>query len=123
MYVYRYAASVGVKLMTFDTAFELQKIAQLYPSTGESASGLCCPSSGNRTCSRNFLRKIRELLLLVAELLLRIRADDPSARCCLGNKYGCEPAAAAQLLRAAADLRLKVTGVSFHVVSCYKTVG
>lgn len=58
MYVYRYAASVGVKLMTFDTAFELQKIAQLYPSTGESAFGLCCPSGGNLSCSRNFLRKI-----------------------------------------------------------------
>ncbi len=51
-----------------------------------------------------------------AELLLRIRADDPSARCCLGNKYGCDPAHAAQLLQAAADLRLRVTGVSFHVV-------
>lgn len=31
--------------------------------------------------------------------LLRIRADDPAARCQLGNKYGAEPADATALLQ------------------------
>ena len=31
--------------------------------------------------------------------LLRIRADDPAARCQLGNKYGAEPRAAPALLQ------------------------
>lgn len=50
-------------------------------------------------------------------LLLRIRADDPSARCQLGNKYGAEPADAPRLLAAARELGLAVCGVSFHVGS------
>ena len=33
-----------------------------------------------------------------AAALLRIRADDPGARCILGNKYGAEPSQAATLL-------------------------
>ena len=53
-----------------------------------------------------------------ADVLLRIRADDTSARCQLGNKYGCEPGEdAVAMLRAAREFRLNVTGVSFHVVS------
>ena len=53
-----------------------------------------------------------------ADVLLRIRADDASARCQLGNKYGCEPGEdAVAMLRAAREFRLNVTGVSFHVVS------
>jgi ornithine decarboxylase len=51
-------------------------------------------------------------------VLLRIRADDASARCQLGNKYGCEPGEdAVAMLRTAHEFRLNVTGVSFHVVS------
>lgn len=34
-----------------------------------------------------------------AAALLRIRADDPGARCILGNKYGAEPSHAAPLLK------------------------
>ncbi len=34
-----------------------------------------------------------------ARLLLRLRADDPGARCQLGNKYGAAPAAARDLLQ------------------------
>lgn len=51
------------------------------------------------------------------KVLLRIRADDTSALCCLGNKYGAEPADAAELLAAAARLGIAVVGVSFHVGS------
>eukprot|EP00884_Botryococcus_braunii_P011394 jgi/Botrbrau1/20255/Bobra.31_1s0041.2 len=49
--------------------------------------------------------------------LIRIRADDPTARCCLGNKYGCEPSEVAPLLLLAANLGVQVSGVSFHVGS------
>lgn len=51
------------------------------------------------------------------KLVLRIRADDPSARCQLGNKYGAEPEDVYRLLSAAKDLGLDVVGVSFHVGS------
>lgn len=50
-------------------------------------------------------------------VLLRVRADDPDARCVLGNKYGAEPAEVEPLLRAAKSLGVKVTGVAFHVGS------
>jgi ornithine decarboxylase len=51
------------------------------------------------------------------KLVLRVRCDDPEARCPLGLKYGCDPAEAQKLLKAAADLGLLVMGVSFHVGS------
>jgi ornithine decarboxylase len=50
-------------------------------------------------------------------LVLRIRADDPAARCNLGDKYGAEEDEVEPLLRAAAALKLNVTGISFHVGS------
>ena len=34
-----------------------------------------------------------------ARVLLRIRADDPAARCQLGNKYGADPGDATALLK------------------------
>ncbi|CAL8465714.1 g5250 [Coccomyxa elongata] len=49
--------------------------------------------------------------------LLRIRADDPAARCQLGNKYGAESADAPALLQAAKEMGIAVCGVSFHVGS------
>lgn len=49
--------------------------------------------------------------------LLRIRADDPEARCQLGNKYGCETYEVRPLLEAAVRLGVTVVGVSFHVGS------
>jgi ornithine decarboxylase len=51
------------------------------------------------------------------ELLLRIRADDPSARCNLGIKYGAEEEDWDVLLFTARTLGLDVIGVSFHVGS------
>jgi len=52
-----------------------------------------------------------------AELLLRIRADDPNARCQLGNKFGAEEKEVPFLLQEARRLSLNVVGVSFHVGS------
>jgi len=52
-----------------------------------------------------------------AELVLRIRADDPNARCQLGNKFGAGPQDVLPLLRLAKELGLNVIGVSFHVGS------
>ncbi|KAK9814356.1 hypothetical protein WJX72_004436 [[Myrmecia] bisecta] len=49
--------------------------------------------------------------------LLRIKADDPNARCQLGNKYGAQPGDCHALLERAKELGVRVTGVSFHVGS------
>ncbi|DBA97123.1 TPA: Mitochondrial 2-oxoadipate and 2-oxoglutarate transporter, variant 2 [Trebouxia sp. C0004] len=51
------------------------------------------------------------------EALLRIRADDPQARCQLGNKYGALMEDCAGLLATAQQLNIKVVGVAFHVGS------
>ena len=51
------------------------------------------------------------------KLVLRIRADDPKARCPLGNKYGAEERDWDVLLFTARSLGLDVVGVSFHVGS------
>ena len=51
------------------------------------------------------------------KLFLRIRADDPSARCNLGVKYGAEEHEWDVLLFTARALGFDVVGVSFHVGS------
>jgi ornithine decarboxylase len=51
------------------------------------------------------------------KLFLRIRADDPSARCNLGIKYGAEEHEWDLLLFTARTLGLDVVGISFHVGS------
>ena len=51
------------------------------------------------------------------ELVLRIRADDPTAVCTLGNKYGAGESDWYTLIERARELRLGITGVSFHVGS------
>lgn len=50
-------------------------------------------------------------------LVLRIRADDPAARCNLGDKYGAEEDEIEPLLRVAREQGLNVVGISFHVGS------
>ncbi|GMH41891.1 hypothetical protein BSKO_09801 [Bryopsis sp. KO-2023] len=50
-------------------------------------------------------------------LVLRIRADDPDARCPLGNKYGAEIEEVEGLLTLAKELEMGVIGISFHVGS------
>jgi hypothetical protein len=50
-------------------------------------------------------------------LVLRIRADDPAARCNLGDKYGAEEDEVEPLLRVAREQGLNVVGISFHVGS------
>jgi ornithine decarboxylase len=52
-----------------------------------------------------------------SSLLIRISFSSPEARCDLSRKFGCEPQAAAGLLRLAAELRIKIDGFSFHVGS------
>ncbi|KAK9832371.1 hypothetical protein WJX74_007903 [Apatococcus lobatus] len=49
--------------------------------------------------------------------LLRIRADDPDARCQLGNKYGAELEDCGALYAAAKKHKLAIKGISFHVGS------
>jgi ornithine decarboxylase len=51
------------------------------------------------------------------KLVMRIRADDPNARCPLGNKYGAEEHDWDILLFTARSLALDIVGISFHVGS------
>jgi ornithine decarboxylase len=52
-----------------------------------------------------------------AELLLRVSFRNPAAVVDLSRKFGCEPAAVPALLELAADLGVRVSGLSFHVGS------
>lgn len=51
------------------------------------------------------------------ELVLRIKADDPKARCPMGNKFGANEDEWDELASQAKVLGFKVVGVSFHVGS------
>ena len=51
------------------------------------------------------------------DLILRIRADDPTAVCTLGNKYGAGESEWETLVEKAKELGLTISGVSFHVGS------
>ena len=44
-------------------------------------------------------------------LLVRIKADDPTAICPLGSKFGCSVSEAYTLLEAAKELKLEIVGV------------
>lgn len=52
-----------------------------------------------------------------AELLLRVSFRSPGAVCDLSRKFGCDPEDALTLARLAAQLGIKVRGISFHVGS------
>src|SRR5271167_2037694 len=50
-------------------------------------------------------------------LLIRVSFRSPDARSDLSRKFGCEPQAVPDLLRLAAELRIKIAGLSFHIGS------
>jgi ornithine decarboxylase len=52
-----------------------------------------------------------------SSLLIRVSFRSPDARSDLSRKFGCEPQAVPDLLRLAAELRIKIAGLSFHVGS------
>jgi ornithine decarboxylase len=52
-----------------------------------------------------------------ASLLIRVSFRSPDAVCDLSKKFGCAPEAVADLLALAAELRIKIEGLSFHVGS------
>ena len=52
-----------------------------------------------------------------SSLLIRISFSSPEARVDLSRKFGCTPAAAADLFRLAAESRITIDGLSFHVGS------
>jgi ornithine decarboxylase len=68
---------------------------------------------------RTTFDSISELLKVPSdwEMILRIRADDPSAICPLGNKYGAEEYEWRELLLTLKQLGHKLVGISFHVGS------
>jgi ornithine decarboxylase len=51
------------------------------------------------------------------EIIMRIKADDPSATCPLGNKYGADTDEWNALLTTVKQLSLNLAGISFHVGS------
>lgn len=83
-----FAKDQKIMRTTFDSVCELKKIARVFDGS-----------------------------IKRPELILRIRADDPSARCNLGVKYGAEERDWDVLLFTARVLGLDVIGVSFHVGS------
>ncbi len=52
-----------------------------------------------------------------AALLIRVCFRSPAAVVDLSRKFGCDPEAVGELLRLAAELRIKIEGLSFHVGS------
>lgn len=54
-------------------------------------------------------------------LVIRIRVDDPDARCHLGSKFGSEPSMWQSLISDAKNKKIDVIGVSFHVGSSYNS--
>ena len=76
-------------------------------------------ASGVRMTTFDSAGELAKIASLAPEMraLLRLRADDPDARCVLGNKYGAEPAEVEPLLLAAKALGVKVVGCAFHVGS------
>ncbi len=52
-----------------------------------------------------------------SSLLIRVSFRSPDARSDLSRKFGCEPQAVPDLLRLAAELRVKIAGLSFHIGS------
>ena len=52
-----------------------------------------------------------------ASLLIRVSFRSPGAVVDLSRKFGCDPESVGELLRLAAELRIKIDGLSFHVGS------
>jgi ornithine decarboxylase len=52
-----------------------------------------------------------------SSLLIRVSFSSPDAVCDLSRKFGCAPEAVPELMRLAAELRIKIDGFSFHVGS------
>src|SRR5580692_6016642 len=52
-----------------------------------------------------------------SSLLIRVSFSSPEARCDLSRKFGCDPESVSGLLSLAAELRIKIDGLSFHVGS------
>jgi ornithine decarboxylase len=52
-----------------------------------------------------------------SSLLIRVSFSSPEARCDLSRKFGCDPESVSGLLRLAAELRIKIDGLSFHIGS------
>ena len=66
--------------------------------------------------SMNELEKISRVAPNM-NVVLRIKADDPLARCPMGNKFGAVESEWGPLAEEAKRLNLRITGVSFHVGS------
>lgn len=74
---------------------------------------------GVKTATFDTVSELDKVAMYYPELqmVLRIRADDPNARCQLGNKFGAESDIWVELLDAAKERGIDLVGVSFHVGS------
>jgi ornithine decarboxylase len=52
-----------------------------------------------------------------ADVMIRVSFRSPDAVCDLSRKFGCDPEAVPELLALAAQLRIRIVGLSFHVGS------
>ena len=75
------------------------------------------PTTFDSVCE---LQKIALATKKRTDVILRIRADDPDARCALGNKYGAEEEDWPDLFTMCSRLSLNLIGISFHVGSMAK---
>ncbi|KAH2861803.1 hypothetical protein KXV31_007167, partial [Aspergillus fumigatus] len=72
--------------------------------------------------SEDELRKLAEIVPS-ATIFLRLRADDPTSRVRLSEKFGSDLLEARGILQVAVDLSVKVTGICFHVGSAASDPG
>jgi len=61
--------------------------------------------------------ELQKIMRYKMDIILRIRSDDPTAKCQLGNKYGAEEYEWPELFRKVKEYDLNLVGVSFHVGS------
>ena len=76
---------------------------------------------GVRRTTFDSVCEIQKNLNVGFDLVLRIKADDPFARCPMGNKFGAQEEEWDELARTAQELGMPIVGVSFHVGSFAQT--
>lgn len=65
----------------------------------------------------NYLKKLHKMAihLLEARAILRLKADEESSTLPLSTNFGVRAQSVRQVLRTAAQLRVRVEGIEFHV--------
>jgi ornithine decarboxylase len=72
---------------------------------------------GIKTTTVDSVSEVYKISKYPMDVMLRIRADDPKAKCQLGNKYGAQEQEWDDIFIALKKFNLNLTGISFHVGS------